>query len=312
MVAATLMYDEAGHLVGEYTGSGALIEETVWLGDLPVATLRPNGSGGISIYYIHADQLNASRAITRPVDNAIVWRWDTDPFGTSAPNPNPQGLGTFLYNLRFPGQYYQAETNLNYNMARDYDPATGRYVESDPIGLDGGSYSTYAYVGGDPIRLSDPTGLWIPPIHKKMATASANQAGCSNIAPQIGVATAHVDALPTSQDPANSFWHAMSDGTAKQSANEAMQFYDAYVAKYSSSCKIDDLARALHAVEDSFSPAHEGFQSWMGFSNTSYFSLAIHGLKDGFPAPSTYGAAVQAGADIMSQAASRCPCLCNR
>jgi hypothetical protein len=104
----------------------------------------------------------------------------------------------------------------------------------------------------------------------------------------------------------------MSDGTANQSVNEAMQLYDAYVAKYSSSCKIDALARALHAVEDSFSPAHVGFQPWMGFSNTSYLSLAIHGLKDTFPTPSAYGAAVQAGADIMSQAASRCPCLCQR
>lgn len=145
-----------------------------------------------------------------------------------------------------------------------------------------------------------------------MATASAKQAGCSNIATQIGIATAQVVALPTSQDPANSFWHAMSDGTAKQSAYEATQLYDTYVAKYSGSCKIDDLARALHAAEDSFSPAHEGFQSWMGFSNKSILSLALHGLKDSFPTPNAYGAAVQASADIMSQAASSCPCLCSK
>jgi uncharacterized protein RhaS with RHS repeats len=43
---------------------------------------------------------------------------------------------------------------------RDYDPAVGRYVESDPIGLAGGSYSTYLYVGGDPIDNIDPLGLW--------------------------------------------------------------------------------------------------------------------------------------------------------
>jgi RHS repeat-associated protein len=84
--------------------------------------------------------------------------WDTDPYGTVAPNQNPQGQGTFVYNLRFPGQYYQAETNLNYNYFRDYDPTTGRYIESDPIGLAGGSYSTYAYVGGNPLSLRDPSG----------------------------------------------------------------------------------------------------------------------------------------------------------
>jgi RHS repeat-associated protein len=66
---------------------------------------------------------------------------------------------SFVYNLRFPGQYFDAETGLNYNDQRDYDPATGRYVESDPIGLAGGSYSTYSYAGSDSLRFIDPLGL---------------------------------------------------------------------------------------------------------------------------------------------------------
>ena len=157
-----LMYDEAGHLLGEYTSGGVLIQETIWMGDIPVATLRPNGSTActstICIFYVHTDQLNAPRKISQPTTGTLAWRWDTDPFGTATPNQNPGKLGTFKYNLRFPGQYYQAETGLNYNYFRDYDPQTGRYIESDPIGLASGT-NPYAYVGGNPVSFIDRLGL---------------------------------------------------------------------------------------------------------------------------------------------------------
>jgi RHS repeat-associated protein len=152
------MYDEAGHTLGEYTSTGALTEETIWLGDTPVATIVPSGST-VAVYYLITDHLNTPKKISQPSSNKLAWRWDSDPFGIFTPNQNPQSLGTFVYNLRYPGQMYDSEAGLNYNYFRDYDPQVGRYVESDPIGFKGGSLSTYAYAGSNPASSIDPSGL---------------------------------------------------------------------------------------------------------------------------------------------------------
>ena len=151
------MYDEAGHLVGEYTSTGALIQETVWLGDIPIATLRPNGAA-LSIYYVHTDHLNTPVRVTRPSDNVLMWMWYASPFGTDSAIENPAGGGTFNYNLRMAGQLYDTQAGLHQNTFRDYDPLTGRYLESDLVGLRAG-INTYLYVGANPVSFIDPFGL---------------------------------------------------------------------------------------------------------------------------------------------------------
>jgi RHS repeat-associated protein len=151
-------YDEAGHLLGEYFVSSSMIQETIWLGDIPIATLRPK-TGGVDVFYVHTDHLNTPRKITRPSDNKLRWRWDPDAFGNGVPNENPQALGAFKYSLRYPGQVYMEESGLQYNYLRDgYDAAVGRYTQSDPIGLRGG-LNTYLYALANPASLMDPTGL---------------------------------------------------------------------------------------------------------------------------------------------------------
>jgi RHS repeat-associated protein len=158
-VSTYFAYDEDGHLIGEYDNSGGLIQETVWLEDVPVAVLKPNGSGGVNVFYIHTDHLDTPRRISRPSDNAVVWRWDSDPFGSTAANEDPDAdTNLFAFSLRFPGQYFDPETGLHYNYFRDYDSQVGRYVQSDPIGLEGG-VNTYGYVDGNPLSFSDPFGL---------------------------------------------------------------------------------------------------------------------------------------------------------
>jgi RHS repeat-associated protein len=116
-------------------------------------------------YYIWSDNLNTPRVVT-DASNNFVWRWDSDAYGNGAANGNPLGVAgqNFVFNLRFPGQYFDAETGLNYNWNRDYNPVLGRYVESDPIGFVSGSASMYGYVDEDPLALVDPEGLQVLPI----------------------------------------------------------------------------------------------------------------------------------------------------
>jgi len=144
--ATVYHYDLAGNLLAETQANGSLIRDYVWADGMPVAQVEASGS----IAYLHTDHLNTPRLAT---DNAQqpVWRWDGKAFGGSAAS------GTVTVNLRFPGQYYDAETGLHYNWNRYYDPKIGRYITSDPIGLDGG-LNTYAYVENNPLTFTDPTG----------------------------------------------------------------------------------------------------------------------------------------------------------
>jgi RHS repeat-associated protein len=146
------VYGLNGEILGEYTGSGQPIQETIWLDGRPVATKQ-----GSTVYYVHSDHLGTPRAVSN--GNTVVWRWDSDPFGSAVADEDPDGnLTSFTYNLRFPGQYYDSETGLHYNYFRTYDPSTGRYVESDPIGLFGG-LNSYGYALQNPLAYVDLYGL---------------------------------------------------------------------------------------------------------------------------------------------------------
>ena len=107
-----------------------------------------------------------------------VWSATHDPFGrASVVNCFSRTCERVYLNVRFPGQYYDGETGLHYNYFRYYDPATGRYITSDPIGLAGG-LNTFLYVGGNPLNRVDSTGL-IDPVTVGIiwATLYATEAG---------------------------------------------------------------------------------------------------------------------------------------
>lgn len=150
----TVLYAwDNNRIFAEYDDKGDKIQETVYFGSIPVALLKDGQT-----YRIFADQIDTPRVITDNA-NTVLWAWDSKPFGESQPNEDVDGDTIKLsYNLRFPGQYFDQETGKHYNFNRDYNPLTGRYIQSDPIGLDGGM-NVYRYTSNNPLVLYDIEGL---------------------------------------------------------------------------------------------------------------------------------------------------------
>jgi len=148
------LYDLEGHIIAEHDAAGGFIKDYVWIEDVPVAQV----DAGETFTYLHVDHLGTPRLATDD-SQTVVWRWDSDAFGSTAANEDPDGdsIATVV-NLRFPGQYFDAESGFHYNYYRTYDPSVGRYLESDPIGLTGG-LNSYSYVSGNPLSSSDSFGL---------------------------------------------------------------------------------------------------------------------------------------------------------
>lgn len=151
------LYDEAGQWLGDYDNTGAALQQSIWLDNMPVGLI----ANGNQLHYIQPDHLGTPRVVIEVARNVPVWTWDlkSEAFGNSIPNQNPDLDGNqFVLNMRFPGQRYDVASGLNQNYFREYESETARYSQSDPIGLDGG-VSTYGYVGASPLMWKDPSGL---------------------------------------------------------------------------------------------------------------------------------------------------------
>ena len=155
------LYDQTG-LLAEYTSSGQLISEYHYTPNTTFMTrplfkrdayLNEQGQAANDIYFYQNDHLGTPQKLFAK-NGELVWVAQYQAFGQTQIL-----IETIENNLRFPGQYYDGETNTHYNYYRDYDPSLGRYIESDPIGLSGG-VNSYIYVGSSPIFNKDPFGLW--------------------------------------------------------------------------------------------------------------------------------------------------------
>lgn len=149
-VAIEFIYGQQGELLAEYDSQTGQYKNFIYLNGQPIAFTE-----GTDIYFIHTDHLGTPQTMT-DLSQMIVWHANYSPFGEVTITTE-----TVANNIRFPGQYADSETGLYYNYFRYYSPSLGRYITSDPIGLAGG-INTYGYVGGNPLRYSDPKGLVLP------------------------------------------------------------------------------------------------------------------------------------------------------
>ncbi len=137
-------------LVGEYDASGTVIKTYGYQPDGTWTTDPLFMKEGDNYYFYHNDHLGTPVAMT-DVNGAVVWNAQYNSIGKAVVDMT----ATAVNNLRFPGQYYDEETGLHYNWNRYYDPSTGRYVTTDPIGFEGG-VNLYAYVDNNPTNYFDP------------------------------------------------------------------------------------------------------------------------------------------------------------
>ncbi|MCF3506786.1 RHS repeat-associated core domain-containing protein, partial [Stenotrophomonas maltophilia] len=135
--AKITLYDEAGQWLGNYSATGQAQQQAIWLDNYPVALINVPGTGVPELAYVQPDHLGTPRVVIDPVRNVAIWEWSnkSEVFGNQIPSADPDGDGVvFELALRFPGQQATDASGLFYNYQREYDPAVGRYSQSDPIG----------------------------------------------------------------------------------------------------------------------------------------------------------------------------------
>ena len=161
--------DMSGNITTTYGWSPNGIWGTApqWKEDVTMGSTGTNPAT-LTYHYFHNDPLGSSQRLTND-QGVLTWSARMEAFGktnsidsiiTNLVNGQSQTAlmpTTTVNNLRFTGQIEDGERGTFYNYFRDYQASTGRYLQSDPIGLMGG-VNTYAYVGNNPLKYFDPKG----------------------------------------------------------------------------------------------------------------------------------------------------------
>jgi RHS repeat-associated protein len=301
----------------------------IWLDNIPVAQFRVRYPAicvaptctpiDTQLTYIHDDhlytpQMGTGYSASTQSNETKVWNLWSSAYGFAGESNDPDGDGSSVnIVLRFPGQVYYGVSTFNYNYYRDYDTMIGRYLESDPIGLYGG-LNTYGYVGGNPLSRKDPLGLFDYPQHFLITQLAAKAAGLNSAEfTHLASDVAGVDFLRDGPG-LDGFWtqtahashmHAMCAAGLPKSICEIN--YKNYLDREIGTCTADGLAKALHAIQDSYAAGHSGLQNYNG--QVEDLSL-YHLYRDFFPTLDQAAGAILASQSAMEQFRERCKQSC--
>jgi RHS repeat-associated protein len=140
-----LEYDGANVLQARYTHGPGI--------DEPIAVTKAG-----STFFYHQDGLGTVTDLTDST-GATAKSYAYDAYGNIVDQ-----AGTVEQPYTYTGREFDSESGLYYLRARYYDPTTGRFLQKDPIGFNGGDFTLYAYARGNASNRSDPFGLAPPPI----------------------------------------------------------------------------------------------------------------------------------------------------
>jgi RHS repeat-associated protein len=154
---ARYLYDQLGQILSQtkIVAGVTTTQEMIWLDNILIG-VNQNGT----LHGILTDHRHSPRQIFQLNNQVKVWRWDAvdDAFGEKLAVEDPDVNGVlFKFDMRFAGQYFDSESGLHQNHHRDYDSLTGRYLQSDSLGLKS-AITTYGYAVGNPLRYIDETG----------------------------------------------------------------------------------------------------------------------------------------------------------
>jgi RHS repeat-associated protein len=203
----------------------------------------------------------------------ITTTYTYDPFGSTTASGTASG-NPFQYTGR-----ENDDNGLYYYRARYYSPLFGRFISQDPAGTKGG-INQYVYAGDSPTNGTDPSGLWSPAAHDQIIWNALHPCGVSN-ADIWTIQQASRDFDSSHQDPIWSPMHSMSDGEHNQSASDAKDIRDRFIANMLHVAAIQmkegfhnqalaSFGAAIHPVMDLTSPAHTDSQGnpipWCGMT----------------------------------------------